>query len=171
MKNRLISISTISLFFLCTMRCVFLLVGTIFGNAVIEENLLILGDQDVVIPGANYDDPNFLYILLPSSEHGVCDQQVSVLASIRLIVCYSRGRPFSVVADSIFVSSFGRTGSREFPDSLIDIPLLRNLELPPQIPTIFSLAVAVCSHSQYCTSVARSPVMAGGRLGAGADRT
>jgi hypothetical protein len=30
---------------------VFLLVGTIFGNAVIDENLLIFGDQDVVITG------------------------------------------------------------------------------------------------------------------------
>jgi hypothetical protein len=67
-----------------------------------------------------------------AANHGVCDQQASALASIRLIVCYSRGRPFSVVADSIFVSSFGGTSFRELSDSLIDIPLLRNLELSPQ---------------------------------------
>jgi hypothetical protein len=39
-KNRFIAISTIALFVLCTLHCIFLLVGTIFGNAVSVDELL-----------------------------------------------------------------------------------------------------------------------------------
>jgi hypothetical protein len=39
--NRFIAISTIVLFFLCTLHCIFLLVGTIFGNALSADEYLV----------------------------------------------------------------------------------------------------------------------------------
>jgi hypothetical protein len=52
-KSRFIAISTIALFVLCTLHCVFLLVGTIIGNASIEDEFVLANDEA-------YDAHNFL---------------------------------------------------------------------------------------------------------------
>ncbi|KAJ7910922.1 hypothetical protein B0H13DRAFT_1876241 [Mycena leptocephala] len=44
-KNRFIAISTIALFILCTIHCIFLFVGTIFSNAHSVDELISASDQ------------------------------------------------------------------------------------------------------------------------------